>query len=1164
MKRMTYFQVFTAIFLLFATACNKPKPNSDDVLHPADLRCEWLTNPQGIDVEHPALSWISTSEQRAQVQTAYQIIVSTSMNNLTKDIGDLWDSGKVLSDSSNQIVYAGAPLKSNMQCFWKVKVWDRDDRESAWSEPAGWTMGLLSQSDWKAQWVGLDKASLRDDIRGPHRRLSARYLRKTFAPARQVSRAMAYVCGLGLFEFYVNGQKIGDQVLAPAGTEYNKRAFYMSFDVTSQLKADTNAIGIILGNGRFFAMRDKNMTHYGFPKLLFQMHLEYADGSVDTIFSDESWKITADGPIVANSEYDGEEYDATKEMPGWNEATFDDSKWLNAQITTAPCQQVDAQMSEPIRVTETLAAKSVKEITPGVWVVDMGQNMVGWARLRVKGERGTKVQMRFAEILKDDGSLYLDNIRSAKVTDIYTLKGEGEEFYEPRFTYHGFRYIEVTGYPGPLEASAIEGKVVHDDVRQTGTFETSHPLVNQIYENAVWGIRGNYRSFPTDCPQRDERQGWLGDRATGSRGESYVFDIAALYAKWMGDIRDAQTAEGSIPDVAPSYWAIYNDDVTWPVTYIICNKMLYDQYGNVRLLREHYPAMKKWITYMTSKYVSNNIIAKDAYGDWCMPPESLELIHSKDPSRITAGDFLATAFFIHALDIMAQMATTLGESKDYQQFNNKANEMRSHFNAIFFNQAEKYYANNTATANILAIGLGIADSASIPAIMNNVALKIMSENNGHIATGLVGQQWLMRVLSRHGRPEIAYKILTNSTYPSWGYMVEQGATTIWELWNGNTADPAMNSGNHVMLLGDLLIWLYEDLAGIQSAPGTPAFKKLMLKPVPVGDLSYVNASYRSVYGDVVSHWQVSQDTFVWDISIPANTRATVYVPAFAERNVLESGGRAKYAYGLEFKGMKGDYAVYEAGSGTYQFKSLGYKPQNQSQNYTNAPIVSPGDTIVAAPAQIEISMHCHTPEAEIRYTLDGSTPDMNSPVYSTPFKADRYTVVSAKAFRTGYEPSGVVTRVIDIFDPQHNGLNYSYYQGDWMKMPSFEGLHPLKTGTTQSLDPSTLKRREDKYALVYEGFIQIEKTGEYIFSLTSDDGSRLVIENRQIVLNDSIHGMVEVSGKIDLNAGMHPIRIEFFDYQMGEGLRLAWQGPGTRKQPVPWARLFFTTENKPE
>lgn len=1065
-------------------------PTSDIAIH--QLRCEYLADPLGIDAAHPRLSWVLQSNQRGQRQAAYRILVATSPRLLAKEQGDLWDSGQVQSDQSTHVAYRGKELKSGMECYWQVQVWDPDGLKSAWSETARWSMGLMEPSDWKAQWIGLDEkengkpsAELQriekaswiwypsgepavgapiqtvyfrkkftvsadsiasaqcaftadnqfalwlngkkiglaenfsqlytfdvteavvsgenalavsakntgDSINpagligfiaitnkegnttviptngewrvsdqevsnwetsnfddsswkpvrvlgqygiGPwtqiqgldseieSRRLPARYLRREFEVQPEISRATAYISGLGLYELRLNGQKVGTDVLAPGLTDYDKRALYVTYDVKEYLSSGKNAVGVILGNGRYYAPRLKVPTEtrtYGYPKLLLQIVIEYKDGSSQTLVSDTEWKVTDQGPIRANNEYDGEEYDAQMEMTNWDRAGFDDSAWQAVQSVAAPKGALRAQMINPIRVTETIKPIKINSPKPGMYVFDMGQNMVGWLRLKVQGPKGTAVKLRFAELLKDDGTLYLDNIRSAQVTDIYTLKGEGVETYEPRFTYHGFRYVEMTGFPGEADASAIEGCVVHDDIEMAGSFESSNPLLNQIRKNIFWGVRGNYRSFPTDCPQRDERQAWLGDRAAESKGEAYLFDIAALYSKWLADIEDSQKENGSVPSVAPAYWPMYPDDVTWPSCYTIVPDSLYTQYGDLGVVIQFYPGMKKWIDYM-SQFLKDGIMPRDTYGDWCVPPESPELIHSLDPARKTDKAVLGTTYFYHNLRLLARYATLLNNREDRNKYSQLANQVREAFNVKFFNKEKAQYDNGSQTSFVLPLAFGMVPEEYKEKVFQNLVHKIENETKGHIGTGLIGGQWLMRVLSDNGRADLAYTIATQTDYPSWGYMIGKGATTIWELWNGDTADPAMNSGNHVMLVGDLNIWFTEYLAGIQANSRKPGFKSIVMKPHPVGDLTFCSGVYRSIFGEIRSEWKMNGSRFAWDVQVPVNTTATLHIPAQSADDVFEGGRPAKEQEHIKFLGMQDGRALFWVESGRYSFTSI--------------------------------------------------------------------------------------------------------------------------------------------------------------------------------------------------------------------------------------------------
>ena len=890
-----------------------------------NLRCEMLVNPLGIDIKEPRLSWQLSSNQRNVQQAAYEIIVSSSKDKLTKNDGDIWSSGKVNSSQSLHIKYSGKELQSSKEYFWKIRSFTKKG-ETAWSEPAFWSMGLLNKTDWKAKWIGYDKASAWDSVT-QWSRLSARYLRKNFTTTNDIKRATVYISGLGLYELYINGRKIGDQVLAPNPTDYRKSFFYNTHDVTAQIKNGNNAIATVLGNGRFFTMRQnyKPQKHntFGYPKLLLQLEIEYTDNTRSVIVSDETWKLNVDGPIRTNNEYDGEEYDATKEFAGWNTTGFNDDKWIKPELVAAPPGEIIAQMSEPMKQMQTIKPVSIKPASNGKYILDMGQNFAGWLRIKVQGKRGQKVRLRFAESLKIDGEIFVANLRDAKVTDIYTLKGTGIEMWQPSFVYHGFRYVEVTGFPGKPTVEDFEGKLIYDAFETTGSFESSNVTLNTVYKNAWWGIASNYKGMPVDCPQRNERQPWLGDRVIGAMGESYLFDNAKLYAKWMDDIQQSQTQEGAIPDVAPAFWNYYSDDVTWPAAFITISNHLYNQYGDAKPIQKNYASMKKWMWYMRDKYLVNYIMTRDKYGDWCVPPENLQLIHAKDSSRLTDGKLIASAYYYKLLSYMQRFAKLTGNDSDINEYGMLADKMRIAFQQKYFNSAKQCYSNNTITANLLPLYFGICPDSLREKVFANIYTKIHIESKDHISTGLIGTQYLFRGLTEYDQKELAFTLASNTTYPSYGYMAANGATTIWELWNGNTADPNMNSQNHVMMLGDLLIWYYENLAGIRSdkSDAGVGFKKIIMRPsIPAG-LDFVKASYNSLHGLIKSEWKKSTGKFEWNVTVPANSSAVIHIPATSLTDVMESGMDISKSAGVEAVKFENGAAIVEVGSGEYKFVS---------------------------------------------------------------------------------------------------------------------------------------------------------------------------------------------------------------------------------------------------
>ena len=853
---------------------------------------EQQVHSQALATAQPRFSWQYETTETNVVQQSYRIIVATTIENAQKGFGDLWDSGVTASNQMLYIPYVGKGLQSRDKAYWKViaTVTANGKKAKVESEVKSFEISLLKQDDWQAKWIGHE---FEDDVLVGLTRLAARYLRKEFALKDKVSKARLYVSGMGVYSAYINGNEIApEEMLKPTLSWYSKRVYFNTYDVTEMLNSSDNAIGIILEGGRHTTIRynaanphwddSENIFGFGTPRLLLQLEVTYKNGQKDLIVSDETWKITNQGPIRTANEYDGETYDEKFDLGDWDKTSYDDSDWLQAELVDAPEGVLSAQPNPNITVMEKLKPVGLFQ-KGGKWYLDMGQNMVGFIDMKVRGQQpGDTITMRFAELLTPDSTLYTANLRGAECTDRYICAVETvctpslPISWHPMFVYHGFRYVEISGLREKPNLDDFEGWVIYDEMTVTGSFETSNEIINAVYHNAYWGIRGNYRSMPTDCPQRDERMGWTGDHTTGCFGESYVFGNQQLYAKWLTDAEESQLENGSVANVIPPYWRGYTDNMIWPGAFVTVADMLYTRFGDLEPIRQHYAAMKKWILHMKNDYMRGGLMPRDTYGDWCMPPESLELIHSSDPNRITSASVISTPFYCYLCGKMAKFAETLGFEDDAAFFQQEITTSTVAFNDKYFNRVTGVYANNTVTANILPLWFGMVPKGLEDKVLESIIDKTMNECGGHVSTGVVGIQQLMRCLTEYGRGDLAFKIASNDTYPSWGYMVRNGATTIWELWNGNTADPAMNSGNHVMLLGDLIIWEYEYLGGIRALE--PGYSKIQLKPYPIEGLDFVNCTYNSVSGRIESHWKRNGNHFEWDFTIPANTTAEVCLP----------------------------------------------------------------------------------------------------------------------------------------------------------------------------------------------------------------------------------------------------------------------------------------------
>ncbi|WP_152266703.1 family 78 glycoside hydrolase catalytic domain [Agriterribacter humi] len=904
----------------------------EQALAVTELRCEYLDNPLGIDMVKPSLGWIIKPPEGNSLtdikQTGYQVLVASSPALLKMNKGDLWDSKKVASENSTHITYGeavqggaiGKALRSEMRCYWKVRVWTKSGNGkevvSDWSEPALWTMGLLDQKEWTGSWIGLNgDAEIKDTVT-EHRRLASRMLRREFAVQKKVSRATAYVCGVGFFDLYMNGKRISDQLMNPALSGYNERLLYVSFDMTGEMKQGNNAMGVVLSNGRFFAPRIKvpvPMHNYGYPRLLMQLHVEYEDGTKEIIGSDNKWKATADGPVRASNEYDGEEYDARLEMPGWSAPGFDDSKWKPAQMMPSPGGKMEAQMIEPIRVTETLHPRRILQPKPGVWMVDFGQSFYGVIRLKVKGARGTTVNLHSSFNVLPDGTLKYQNDRSALNMDKYTLKGEGEEDWHPRFRGNATRWVQVEGFPGIPDISNFEGLVTHTDFEKTGMFSSSNELLNRVYLNAKWGTRMQNRSLPME-PDRDERMPWSGHPAKTSESEGWVFNVARFYDHFLHNYRTHQGSDGSLQEILPPYWTFNGKGILWPSVATIIPDWFYNFYGDERILKDNYQMMKRFVLFTKNAYLKADFTTDHCdYGDW------VNAINMGGSGEQTPKALMGTAYIYNNARIIQRAAKILGNKEDELYFKELADKMYTAFNDRFLDKQNGIYQSGSQCAYVLPLAFGLVPDAYKEKVVNNLVKDIMQTRKGHTSVGLIGMQWQMQVLTNVGHPEVAYTIATRTDLPSWGYMISKGATTSWELWNSDTTGPGMNGESQKILSGNFEAWCYQTLGGINYDPERPGFKHIILKPEPVGDLKFVDASFKSLYGVVSSRWRKDEEAFNWNFTIPPNTTASVYIPVGTEKNIILDGkplmktidsGKDKVTGRIVLNLGSGDYNIY--------------------------------------------------------------------------------------------------------------------------------------------------------------------------------------------------------------------------------------------------------------
>ena len=883
-------------------------------------RVEYHVDPEGLDVLKPRFSWILKGEGRNRSQSAYQILVASSKEMLSRNQGDIWDSEKVISNSSNQIQYEGVPLTSNRRYYWKTKIWDESDQESKWSTTSQWSMGLLKFSNWNGLFishdVGYDKTDKYDSLYLP----PARYLRKSFTLNKKVKKATAYTTALGLYELRLNGDKVGDANFLPGWTDYNKRLYYQTFDITDRIQQGENVIGAVIADGWYsgyigyalLVRLDKVREFYGVnPSFMGQIHVEYEDGSLEIIASDSTWK-TNQGPTQEADILMGETYDARLENSGWDAPNYNDNDWKAPMIYTYPNGKLEAHPGTLVKNTERLKASEITQPNPGTYVFNLGKNIAGIAELKVQGPKGTKVQLRFGEILKNDGNIQTENLRLARATDTYILKGDGEEVWQPKFTYHGFQYVEVTGYPGKPTLDAITGIVLSSIETNASTFSASNIMNNTLFKNIKTTQSANFFEVPTDCPQRDERLGWTGDAQTYMRSATYNADVAAFMTKFLIDLDDAQRWYGAYPNFAPFPYSRPNQySPAWMDAGIIIPYNMFKVYNDTRILEYMYKGMEKFMQFQED--ASTDFIRPGGgnnWGDWLSVNEQ------------TSHDYVGASFYGYDARLMAEMAEALNKNEDAKKYRILFENIKKAFAKKYILE-NGYTSEDTQTTYALALYFDLYPEDLAQKGAARLAEKI--EKNGFkFSTGFLGTKHVMLALSKYGYNDLSYKLFKQTEYPSWGYSVENGSTSIWERWNSYTKDDAensdlnakMNSFSHYAF-GSVAEWMFLHAVGIDTEDS--GFRNIIIKPAISQEMDFIKGSYKSINGTISSAWNWKGNKVIMSIEIPVNTKAKVYIPTSSISRIKESN--KPLSRFPEIKVLKSNdmETILEIGSGQYSF-----------------------------------------------------------------------------------------------------------------------------------------------------------------------------------------------------------------------------------------------------
>ncbi len=896
--------------------CQESRANGISKIKPEKLTCEYLENPQVIDVSNPRLSWINRAQSglRGQYQTACQIQVASSYEKLLKGVADLWDSKMIKSSQSTLINYQGAKLKSAQGCWWRVRVWDAQGQVSSWSQTAFWNMGLLSPEDWTAKWIGapwqgeepLSKTSA--ELPPP-----APLLHKAFKITKQIASARIFVTGLGYFELYLNGRKVGNDLLVPNLTAYEKRpdiekyginvtdnfkefrSLYLSYDLTKQLRKGENVLGAILGNG-FFNVAVNWTMPFGSPRFLAQLQITYTDGTKETIASDESWKAHKSA-ITMDQIYAGESYDARLEIPNWCSPGFNDSDWQPVAIRKAPQGKLMAQMSHSDRVMQRLKPLKIEKLGEGHYKVDFGQEVAGWLHLmNVRGERGHRIDIKYL-------------CESPNGANSYIMKGGAPESYSARFTWFVSRAVEITNWPGTLNANQVEMDAVYTQNETTGHFKCSNELFNKI--NQIWWRSQSdnmHGGVASDCPHR-ERSSYTGDGQASCVTVMHNFDVAAFYTKWIRDIVGAQDpSTGYVPNAAP-FQPGCGGGVAWGAAINIMPWEFYLHYGDKKMLETSFDGMKGYVDYML-KWVSPDGVMFSQLPDKAHPTYWLNLGDWCAPGQLPADSLVHTFYLWRCADFTAKAAAVLNLPADAAHYAEIAEKTRQAFHNRFYDPVK--YTYGPYGGNIFALKMNLPYEGKDKVV---VSLKSdIEHNNGHLDTGIFGTQFFFEVLAENGLNDLAYEAMNKRDKPSYGYWIEQGSTTTWEEWGGN------NSHNHPMFGGGL-VWFYRELAGMNIDPEQPGYRHIIFRPQPVGSISFASYSNQTLYGPAAIDWKKNDGKFLMTVTVPVGSTATVYVPVVKGTNIKEGGLPVKKVKDVISKGIAGGYAVFEVNSGNYHFEA---------------------------------------------------------------------------------------------------------------------------------------------------------------------------------------------------------------------------------------------------